>query len=282
MDSPDSGASEAYEIVVVNYGRRETVKSEVFLNHAVYREEDAPIGMDYYFWVIRNRELVVIVDTGFSRSGGESRKRDLLIEPVDALAALGITPEDAPLIVITHAHYDHIGNLASFDRSPIVLAHAEWDFWTGSHRQRPLFHHSIEESELDALAEAVRAGRVTLFEDHFDLAPGIEVIRVGGHTPGQTVVKVRTAEGVVLLASDSVHYDEELELDRPFAHVADVAGTYEALDRIRAWREAGELVSVVSGHDPAARALGRPVQSGPLAGLAATIAPLQAFAGAES
>ena len=265
-----------YEIVIVNYGRRPAMKSEVFLNYSVYGEPDSQVGMDYYLWVIRNADTTVVVDTGFSRAGGESRGRDLLIEPVAALAALGIEPSDAPPVVVTHAHYDHIGNLAAFDRSPIVMAGAEWGFWSGSHRRRPLFHHSIEEIELAELAAAIEAGRVTLFQDSTTVAPGVEVIRVGGHTPGQSVVKVPTSTGVVLLASDAVHYDEELELDRPFAHLADVAGTYEALDQIRDWRATGAVSLVVSGHDPAARAIGAPIMTGPLAGLAATIAPLGA------
>lgn len=41
MDTP-----ETYEIVIVNYGRRQTVKSEVYLNYGLYREADEPIGMD--------------------------------------------------------------------------------------------------------------------------------------------------------------------------------------------------------------------------------------------
>jgi glyoxylase-like metal-dependent hydrolase (beta-lactamase superfamily II) len=266
--------TDPYEIVLVNYGRRQTVKSEVFLNFAVYREADEPIGMDYFFWVIRNRSTTVVVDIGFSTRGGSTRGRDMLIEPLDALAALGISPVDAPTVVVTHAHYDHIGNLAALPRSPIVMAEQEWDFWGGDHRSRPLFHHSIEEEELAALEAAIDEGRVTLFQDRITLAPGIEVICVGGHTPGQSVVKVTTRDGVVLLGADAVHYDEELERDRPFAHVASVAGTYEALDLIRAWREAGEIALVVSGHDPAARELGVPVTTGPLAGLARIIAPL--------
>ena len=260
-----------YDITVVNYGRRPARKSEVYLNFSVYDEPDESIGMDYYFWVIRNDTTTVVVDTGFSLEGGRSRGREMLIEPVDALAALGIVPEDAPAVVVTHAHYDHIGNLAALDRSPIVMAAEEWVFWNSAHRDRPLFHHSIEQTELDGLAAAIEAGRVTLFRDNIVIAPGIEVITVGGHTPGQSVLKVQTGQGVVLLGADAVHYDDELELDRPFVYVADVAGTYEALDRIRAWRQAGEVTTIISGHDPAARLIGNPITSGPLAGLAAVI-----------
>lgn len=266
--------SETYEIVVVNYGRRQTVTSEVYLHYGLYGDADEPIGMDYYVWVVRNAHRTIVVDTGFSAHGGEVRGRDTLIAPPDAFDALGIDPASAPTVVITHAHYDHIGNLDHFPASPIVMARAEWEFWSGPHAHRALFHHSVEDAELAELRAAVDAGRVTLFDEHVDLAPGIRVERVGGHTPGQSVVRVATRDGVVLLASDAVHYFDELDLERPFAHMADLPRSYEAFDAIRAWRRDGEIVDVVSGHDPRSREQGEPITAGPLAGLATTIGAL--------
>jgi len=76
------------------------------------------------------------------------------------------------------------------------------------------------------------------------------MIEAGGHTPGQSMVRVNTSVGWVLLASDAVHYYEELDLDRPFSSVADVAGMYTAFDSIRSMVAAGEVQHVVAGHDP--------------------------------
>ena len=60
-----------------------------------------------------------------------------------------------------------------------------------------------------------------------------------------------------MLASDAVHYYEELERDRPFSIVASLADMYAAFDRIRALAEAG--ARVVAGHDPlVAERFGRP------------------------
>src|SRR5438067_1662906 len=80
---------------------------------------------------------------------------------------------------------------------------------------RRQYAHSAEIEELEALAAAGDAGRVQLFEGSIEVAPGITVTEVGGHTAGQSIVTVRTSEGVVLLASDALHYYEEAELDRP-------------------------------------------------------------------
>ena len=69
-----------HEITIVRYGTRATSRSDVYLNYPVYQEADGPIEMDYFFWVVRGGEETILVDTGFSRHGGESRGRTLLLD----------------------------------------------------------------------------------------------------------------------------------------------------------------------------------------------------------
>jgi len=82
-----------------------------------------------------------------------------------------------------------------------------------------------------------------------EIAPGVHVVHVGGHTPGQTVVAV-FGDGAppVVLASDAVHFYEELDKERPFAVIADLPEMYDGYDTVR------ELVGadghMVPGHDP--------------------------------
>jgi glyoxylase-like metal-dependent hydrolase (beta-lactamase superfamily II) len=259
-----------YEVIIVRYGTRSTTRSEVYLNHQLYHEADGPIDMDYFVWVVRNDARTILVDTGFSHEGGARRGRTTLVPPADAWRALGIEPSDAPPIVLTHAHYDHVGNITHFPDSPIVIAAAELDFWSGPHAHHPLFAHSVEDDELAALRAAHRAGRVRIFTGSITVAPGVEMIQVGGHTPGQSVVRVQTAEGPVLLASDAVHYYEELERDMPFTSVADLVEMYDGFARIRSLVADGAVRHVVSGHDPATLSRFTPLGE-PLPGLAAVI-----------
>ena len=70
-----------YQVTIVKYGTRQTTRGDVFLNYHLYGEPDGPIGMDYFFWVVRNAERTIVVDTGFSAAGGANRKRTTLIEP---------------------------------------------------------------------------------------------------------------------------------------------------------------------------------------------------------
>ncbi|BEP16405.1 N-acyl homoserine lactonase family protein [Acidothermaceae bacterium B102] len=262
-----------YQVVIVKYGTRTTVRSEVYLNYPLYGQPDGSIGMDYYFWVVRSPQLTVVVDTGFSAEGGDKRRRTTLVPPADAFARLGIDTSRRLPVVVTHAHYDHIGNLDLFTAADIHINQQELDFWASRHAQRTLFHHSVEDHELGQLAAAQAEGRVHPFGDRLALAPGLEVLRVGGHTPGQSVVKVNTSEGVVLLASDAMHYDEELDSDLLFMSVADVVEMYEGIDLITSMRNSGEVQHVVAGHDPGVLDRYKPL-GGPLEGLAATIGEL--------
>jgi glyoxylase-like metal-dependent hydrolase (beta-lactamase superfamily II) len=263
------GMSE-YQVSIVKFGTRSTVKSDVYLNFHIYKAADDPIDMDYFFWVIRNEERTVVVDTGFSRQGGEVRNRTFLIDPVAAFTALDLAAEDKPQVLVTHAHYDHIGNLDMFPDSEVIMAQAELDFWLGPFAARKQFKHSIETAELDYLRKAQEQGRISTFEEQVEIAPGIKMFRVGGHTPGQSIVTVDTSEGQVLLASDAIHYYEEYEQDLPFMFVNNVQEMYAGFDSIRELMDTSAS-HLVPGHDPSVLERFTPVTKGPLAGLAATI-----------
>jgi len=238
------------EIIAIRYGTRETRRSEVFLNHWATGEPDGPIRMDYYFWIIRAPTGPILVDCGLSAPGGAVRGRSLLVDPVAAAAAFGAGPDAAPDVIVTHEHYDHIGNLERFARSRIHLARAELEFWRRPVAHRPLFAMVGDGGELGALDAADAEGRVVTFDEETTVAPGVRVIRVGGHTAGQAMVLVETAGGPGLLSSDAVHYSEELDRDRPFVHVDSAADMYVAFDRVRGMLDRGEAVRLVPGHDP--------------------------------
>lgn len=237
-------------VTIIRYGTRQTRKSEVFLNNHVYGQPDGPVDMDYFVWLIEGPEGPVLVDTGFSEEGGRRRGRSMLIDPLVAIEKLGIASDALALAVLTHAHYDHIGNCARLPRTCFAMARAEYEFWTGPMASREQFHASIEDEEIDVLRKASDDGRLELVESEQEIAPGVTMHVVGGHTPGQAMVTVETSEGTVLLTSDAVHYADEVHLDRPFSIVADLPGMYAAFDHIRAMVREGEASHVVFGHDP--------------------------------
>jgi glyoxylase-like metal-dependent hydrolase (beta-lactamase superfamily II) len=276
--APANGSAR-YEVLAVRYGTRSTAKSDVFLHFGLYGEPDGPVEMDYFFWVARTTERTILVDCGFNEFSGERRGRTMLCPPVLALRRLGIEPGDVDQLILTHAHYDHIGNVADFPAAELVMSAREFEFWTGPLARRPLFATSAEAADIDALVRARAAGRLRLLPGAASgdsaarqpVSAGVDVVDVGGHTPGQLVVLFRTEYGEVVIASDALHYYDEMRLDRPFLHVTDLPAMYQGFQLLRDLTAAkGRLL--VAGHDP--EVMRRFPAAGELAGLAVQICPL--------
>jgi glyoxylase-like metal-dependent hydrolase (beta-lactamase superfamily II) len=82
-----------------------------------------------------------------------------------------------------------------------------------------------------------------------NLAPGLSVHRVGGHTDGLQVVRVHTERGWVVLASDASHLYANMEQSRPFPAVYNVGDMIEGYRRVHELADSAQ--HVVPGHDPA-------------------------------
>ncbi len=238
------------EVIVVRYGTRQTTKSECYYNFGAYREPDAAMTMDYFFWIFRSAEQTIVIDTGFSPEAAVARKRQPVVAPADALTRLGIDPKDVKLLVLTHAHYDHAGNLGLYPNAKVVMSRKEFEFWGTDMGKRPQYGHHIDPLDIERIQALHREGRITLLDTPQNtLIPGIELYELGGHTPGQMAVVVEMPEGPVILASDAIHYYDELEQDRPFAVLDSLADMYRGYERIREWLQRPGAV-VIPGHDP--------------------------------
>jgi len=238
-----------FEVVAVRYATRETTKSECYYRYWTYGEPDAPIRMDYYFWILRGGGETVLVDTGFAPESGTRRGRTCLCEPLEALRRLGIDPGSVSLVVLTHLHYDHTGNLEAFPDAELVVQRRELEFWPGPMASRFQFAGIVEPAEIDQVLAAQRAGRARVIEGKAEIAPGILALDVGGHSPGQQVTVVESGDGPVVLASDAIHYYEELDRDRPFDVFVDLAAMYGGYDALRELT-ARPGAKLVAGHDP--------------------------------
>lgn len=251
--SAGAGPLSTREVLAVKFGHRVTTRAESYLNFHLYREPDADLDIDYYFWVIRDSAGVFLIDTGFAPEVGDRRRREHDTTPAEALPRLGIAPEDVAAIVITHAHWDHTGNVGQFPRAQLIMSEPEFAFWTSPLAARTHFAAHCEPAEIALLEERRDDGTLYLFNGQATLTRGIELIEVGGHTPGQLIVTVATPDGgTAVLASDALHFYEEVERDRPFAILADLPAMYRAYDTM-AQLAAQPGTRLVAGHDPQVR-----------------------------
>jgi glyoxylase-like metal-dependent hydrolase (beta-lactamase superfamily II) len=242
----------AWTVTAARYGTLATTLRDVYHRYSAYGEPDGPARLDYFFWIVRDDDdgETILVDTGFHPDIARRRGRTCLIEPAAAMAALGVTPDTVSRILLTHLHYDHIGNLDALPDAELLVPARELEFWLGPFGGRGQFADTVEKAELQRVRAADAAGRVSRLVGGEELADGVHAVHLGGHSPGQMALAVFGTGAPVVLASDAAHFYDELERDRPFAVIADLAEMYEGYDTLRELSGAPGA-HLVPGHDPA-------------------------------
>lgn len=233
---------EVYAIRYAHHGERRS--SEVFLGGDPH---DRPMPLDYYVWAVRGPSGVVVLDTGFSRERAVTRQRTFLRCPGDGLRAIGIEPAEVPHVVISHMHYDHVGNHHLFPKATYHIQDREMAYATSRHMCHDNLRGGYEAEDVMEMVRRLFAGRLAYHSGDEELAPGISLHHIGGHTDGQMAMRVKTRRGWMVLASDSAHFYENLS-GRPFAYVFHVGDTLEGNRRLRQLADSEALI--IPGHDP--------------------------------
>jgi glyoxylase-like metal-dependent hydrolase (beta-lactamase superfamily II) len=241
-------SSDTYEIMAIKYAERlDRQRAESFMtpdpdDHAT------PHPMDYFVWLIRNASRTLLVDTGFEEMEAKRRNRKVLRTPAAALELIGVSAGSIEQLIVTHLHYDHAGTLGSFPKAQFHLQTAEMQYATGPCMCHPQLRGPFTADHVCDMVRHVYSGRVAFHEGDAEIAPGITVHRLGGHSRGLQCVRVATAGGPVVLASDASHYYENFETGRVFPIVVDVEDTLRGYDRLRSL--AASPRHIVPGHDP--------------------------------
>ena len=237
-----------YEIYAIKYAHHARRASENFLGGLPEDAHDGPMPLDYFVWVIKGPARSFVVDTGFDAAVGERRKRTVLRCPSAGLTALGIDPERIEDVIITHMHYDHCGNHHLFPRARFHVQDKEMGYTTGRCMCHPSLRGAFDAEDVVQMVRRVFDGRVRFHDGDSEVAPGITVHHVGGHTMGLQIVRVHTARGWVVLASDASHLYANMEQARPFPIVYNTADMLDAYTRAYALADSRD--HVVPGHDP--------------------------------
>jgi glyoxylase-like metal-dependent hydrolase (beta-lactamase superfamily II) len=119
---------------------------------------------------------------------------------------------------------------------------------TGRHMGTPALGHAFTADHIAGMVHRVFEGRVAFHDGAAELAPGLSLHHVGGHTMGLQVVRVRTRRGWLVLASDASHFYENMEAGRPFPIVYNVGDMLRAYDAMRRLAETPR--HIIPGHDP--------------------------------
>ena len=238
-------AEPEYELFAIRYATREARRSEHFIGGDPH---DGPMPMDYFMWVAKGGGRTFVIDTGFNAEVSKKRNRTFLRCPVETLGAFDIDVNAVEDVILTHLHYDHVGNFDRFPNARFHLQEREMAYATGRFMRYPRLSHSFEVEDVCGIVRLNYARRVMFYDGDAELAPGLTIHAAGGHSAGLQFVRVRTRRGFVVLASDVSHFYENMASERPFTTALHIGEMLEGFEKLLAL--APDESHIVPGHDP--------------------------------
>ncbi|MBC9178306.1 MBL fold metallo-hydrolase [Pseudoroseomonas ludipueritiae] len=165
--------------------------------------------------LLRVAGLVVLVDTcvgeNKSRPNHPAWHERSATGFLERLAAVGVAPEAVDVVFCTHLHADHVGWntrllngrwVPTFPRARYLIGKRELAQWMGRAQQDPGVNHG---SHADSLLPVLEAGLVETVEDGHELAPGVTLVPLPGHTKGQMGLRLERNGARAIFCGDAIH-----------------------------------------------------------------------------
>jgi len=200
-----------WDVYVMEFARSKN-QPWVDLISGMYQE--GVMDLPFSFILAQRAGRNLLIDTGFMQDdacSGFSRKFGIptWISPLRLLAEMGLKADDITDIVVTHAHFDHMGSIAEFPDAHIYIQKSELLSWYEMIALPKRFGHLtaiIDPDNLRAALDASIQHRLTLVDgDKDNILPGVHVRLGSGHTIGQQFVVIETATGRRVISGDCVY-----------------------------------------------------------------------------
>ena len=247
-------ATPEYEVYAIRYADQgDGLVSAGSLMLSAENDQMIP-GMAYYVYLIEGNGMSIAVDTGFAPVLTERLGSRLHFSGPDGLRRLGRDPAAISDLIITHAHYDHVGCLEDFTSATFHIDTEMMPIVEGTDPCHPFFRQGYGKRDCATIRRLKADGRLV---EHTNVSipwPGIELIHIGGHCRGQMVIRVNTKRGPIVLASDAAHLYQEWEEEKPFGVFYDMPAMLEGY-RTLTNLSGGSRTEMIAGHDAAVMAM---------------------------
>jgi glyoxylase-like metal-dependent hydrolase (beta-lactamase superfamily II) len=237
-----------YTIEVIRYG---TIPGFPLSSLVAGAPRSERIDIPLMFWLIRGDGRVILLDSGFHRESWiDQYKVTDFLRPDEAVRLAGVESARVTDIILSHAHWDHMGGIDLFPNATIWIQKDEFAYYTGPAWQKGGQSGGIDPEDLVNLLRRNAQHKLQLIDgDDREIFPGIRVFTGGRHTYASQYVLVAGTPNYVL-ASDNCYLYRNLETKSPIPtfEAADRESNIKALERMVAL--AGAAERVIPGHDP--------------------------------
>jgi glyoxylase-like metal-dependent hydrolase (beta-lactamase superfamily II) len=201
-------------------------------------------------WLVRGGGRTVLFDTGFHR---EKWRKEFdvtdYLRPDEAVALTGVKPGDVTDVVVSHAHWDHMGGIDLFPAARVWIQKEEYAYYTGDAWQAGGKQGGVDRDDIAALVRLNTEGRVRFVAgDDVEIIPGIRAYTGAKHTYASQYLRIDGPRPVVL-ASDNCYLDRNLSESVASATFGDQDRAANLAAQKRMIGLAGSADRVIPGHD---------------------------------
>jgi len=238
-----------YEVYAVRYA---TLANFPVSSLVAGADRSRRLDIAMMIWVLKGIDgRIAIVDSGFHREQyfRQFTVKDF-VKPAEAIAPLGIKPDQVTDIFLTHMHWDHAGGIDLFPTARVWIQKDEYDYYTSDAWQARNTHGGIDAEDVVELVRRNIAGQVSFVRGDDDTSLSGIAFGVGGkHTWQSQFVAVQTRTHTVVLASDNMYLYENLDTHTAISQTLDAVSNLRTQDRMKGL--ASESALLIPGHDAA-------------------------------
>lgn len=216
--------------------------------------------LPFFYNLIQGNNVNILYDIGYrDRSTDEQKDWSTIFggvnieKPEEVLEKVHLKPEDIDIVILSHLHFDHAGNIDKFPNAHFYIQKEELEGWVSSFNLpkqiRDWVWLATDITHINELLQVAAENRLTLIEDEeYEVVKGIKTHTAKGHTFGTQALTVNTKEGKYALAQDVVYVYENATHYKPLGLGLDNLAQLESIHKLNELVN-GDMTKLIPGHD---------------------------------
>jgi glyoxylase-like metal-dependent hydrolase (beta-lactamase superfamily II) len=244
----EGASTPEYSIQAIRYA---TLPGFPLSELAIGAPEGEKVDIAMVVWLIRGDGHTILLDSGYHRNtfAKDYPMADYL-RPDEAVKMGGVQPDGVTDIVVSHAHWDHLGGIDLFPKAIVWIQKEEYRYYTADAWQPGGDHDGIDPEDVKQLLQLNTEGRLRLVDgDNVEIFPGIRAYSGSRHTYASQYLRV-DGNPPFVLASDNCYLYLNLSSHLASATFSDADHAANIAQQSRMIALAGSPDRVVPGHDP--------------------------------